>query len=115
MKAAEQIRLSGNSDTGLKIKAVSSDDLYIFAEIAKKVLHESEKLSIEINQLMTNILTKAKVNTVERENVNINLRTPKSKGTIVCQSHLFSKLIGVYIFFKYELTQCETSVLHLIS
>lgn len=98
MKAAEQIRLSGNSDTGLKIKAVSSDDLYIFAEIAKKVLHESEKLSIEINQLMTNILTKAKVNTVERENVNINLRTPKSKGTIVCQSHLFSKLIGVYIF-----------------
>ncbi|XP_052083225.1 uncharacterized protein LOC127720597 [Mytilus californianus] len=83
MKAAEQIRLSGNSDTGLKIKAVSSDDLYIFAEIAKKVLLESEKLSTEINQLMTNILTKAKVKTAERENVNINLRIPKSKDLYV--------------------------------
>lgn len=81
MKAVEQMRISGINDTGIIIKAVSSDDLYIFAEIVKKVLRESVKLRIEISQLVTNILTRANVDTAERADVNINLQIPKSKGT----------------------------------
>ncbi|VDI11048.1 Hypothetical predicted protein [Mytilus galloprovincialis] len=80
VKAVEQIRLSGNGDSELKIKAVSNDDLYIFVEIVKKVLRESEKLRIEINQLMTNIFSIAKVKIDERADVNINLNIPQSKA-----------------------------------
>lgn len=98
--------MSGNIDSELKIKAVSSDDLYIFTEIVKKVLRESEKLRIEIKQLMSNILTKAKVNIAERADVNINLRIPKSNedtGTqFINYSFPYSQIRLKYILlFKY--------------
>lgn len=81
IKAVEKLRLSYNSGSGLKIKAFSRDDLNLHVDVVKEVLRESGKFFTGITQLMTDILTTAKVKTDEVADVKINLRLPKSKGT----------------------------------
>ncbi|CAG2242416.1 unnamed protein product [Mytilus edulis] len=82
IKAVEKLRLSDNSGSDLKIKAFSRDDLNLHVDVLKEVLRESVKFFTGITQLMTDILTTAKVKTDEVADVKINLRLPKSKETL---------------------------------
>lgn len=77
----DEMRLNETSDMNVRIKAVLTDDLDMFAEIANTVLRNIHDLRTEVNLLMSSILTGAKINTTQHAEVGFNLKIPDRRGT----------------------------------
>lgn len=69
----DEMRLKGTPDMDIRIKAVSTDDLKILAEMANKVLHNVHELRFEINQLMSTMLSEAAIDTSQPDEVCVNI------------------------------------------
>lgn len=80
--ALDEVRLNGLPDTNIKIKAISMDDLNIFAEISNKLLRNVHKLRSDINIMMSTMLSEAAIDTTEEAKVYVNLEVPDVTGTV---------------------------------
>lgn len=79
-EAVDELRLNGTTDMNIRIKAISIDDLNIYADIAKKVLSNVHVLSSEINKMMSTILLEADINTTEHAKFCVNLKIQDTSG-----------------------------------
>ncbi|CAG2252825.1 unnamed protein product [Mytilus edulis] len=68
----EKNTLTGTPDMNIRIKAISIDDLNMYAEIAKQVLGNVHELRSEINKLMSTMLSDAEIDTMEHADVGVN-------------------------------------------
>ncbi|CAG2246397.1 unnamed protein product [Mytilus edulis] len=74
--AIDAFRLTGTPDMNIRIKAISIDDLNMYAEIAKQVLCNVHQLRSEINKLMSTMLSEAEIDTTEHAELYVNLNVP---------------------------------------
>ncbi|XP_076072064.1 interferon-induced very large GTPase 1-like [Mytilus galloprovincialis] len=75
-EAIDEFRLNGTSDMNIRIKAISTDDLSVFAEIANKLLCNVGNLRSEVNKMMSTILSEAAIDTTEHAELGVNLKVP---------------------------------------
>ncbi|CAG2257348.1 TN [Mytilus edulis] len=75
-EAIDEFRLTGTPDMNIRIKAISIDDLNMYAEIAKQVLGNVHELRSEINKLMSTMLSDAEIDTMENAELCVNLNVP---------------------------------------
>ncbi|XP_052075807.1 uncharacterized protein LOC127713885 [Mytilus californianus] len=75
-EAIDEFRLTGTPDMNIRIKAISIDDLNMYAEIAKQVLCNVHELRSEINKLMSTMLSEADIDTKEHAELCVNLNVP---------------------------------------
>ncbi|VDI05289.1 Hypothetical predicted protein, partial [Mytilus galloprovincialis] len=71
--AIDEFRLTGTPDMNIRIKAISIDDLNIYADVAKMVLRNVDALRSEINKMMSTMLSEAEIDTKEHAKVHVNL------------------------------------------
>ncbi|CAC5391468.1 unnamed protein product [Mytilus coruscus] len=71
--AVRAMRLQGTYDMAINIKAVSTDDLNIVAEILRKTLGDDQKLRDEIEKFIGSILLGAEINEHESDMVVIDM------------------------------------------
>ncbi|XP_076085190.1 uncharacterized protein LOC143056004 [Mytilus galloprovincialis] len=75
-EAIDEFRLTGTPDMNIRIKAISIDDLSMYAEISKQVLGNVHELRSEINKLMSTMLSDAEIDTMENAELCVNLNVP---------------------------------------
>ncbi|CAG2232331.1 unnamed protein product [Mytilus edulis] len=86
-EAIDEFRLTGTPDMNIRIKAISIDDLSMYAEIAKQVLGNVHELRSEINKLMSTMLSDAEIDTMENAELCVNLNVPdRSVNQYFCAS-----------------------------
>lgn len=76
----DEMRLKGTPDMNIRIKAISTDDFNILAEIANKVLHNVHDLRSEINQMMSTMLSGAAIVTSEEAQVGVSIKILDKAG-----------------------------------
>lgn len=79
-EAIDELRLMGTPDMNIQIKAISVDDLKVYAEIAKMVLCNADELRSEINKIMSAMLSEAEIDTTEHVDFGVNLIVPNITG-----------------------------------
>ncbi|CAC5362586.1 unnamed protein product [Mytilus coruscus] len=77
-EAIDEFRLNGTPDMNIRIKAISIDDLNIYAEIAKMVLCNVHEFRSEINKMMSTMLSE--IDTTKHEDFCVNLKVPDMSG-----------------------------------
>lgn len=81
-KAVDEMRLNGTPEMNIRIKAISSDDLSIFADMTNNLLHNVHELRSEIDNMMSMLLSEAAIDTTEHAQVGVNLRVPERTGDL---------------------------------
>lgn len=71
----QDIRLRGTSDANIRIMAVSRDDLNMYTKIARSVLNV-DSLKIEINKILSGILSEMAIDRTQQADVSVNLTIP---------------------------------------
>lgn len=64
----------------IRIKAISTDDFSILAEIANSLLHNVHILRSEINQMMSAVLSEAAIITSQAEQVCVSIHILDNAG-----------------------------------
>ncbi|CAG2205717.1 unnamed protein product [Mytilus edulis] len=90
-EAIDEFRLTGTPDMNIRIKAISIDDLNMYAEIAKQVLGNVHELRSEINKMMSTMLSEAEIDTKEHAKVHVNLEVLNESGVLNAESIIESK------------------------
>ncbi|VDI36289.1 Hypothetical predicted protein, partial [Mytilus galloprovincialis] len=75
-EAIDGFRLNGTTDMNIRIKAISIEDITMYAEVAERVLCNVHKLRSEINKLMSTMLSEAEINTTEHAEFGVNMKIP---------------------------------------
>ncbi|CAG2217742.1 unnamed protein product [Mytilus edulis] len=82
-EAIDGFRLNGTTDMNIRIKAISIEDITMYAEVAERVLCNVHKLRSEINKLMSTMLSEAEINTTEHAEFGVNMKIPDLSGPII--------------------------------
>lgn len=90
-EAVDEMRLTGTPEMNIRIKAISRDDLNIYAEMANHLLYNVLELRSEINKMMSSLISDAAINTTEQAKVGVKLRVPECSGII----QLFVRLLNL--------------------
>ncbi|CAC5393329.1 unnamed protein product [Mytilus coruscus] len=72
----QDIRLSGTSDSDIRIMAVSHDDLNMYTKIGRTVLRNVDLLKKEINTILSGMLSEVAIDTTQRAEMCVNLTIP---------------------------------------
>ncbi|VDI35474.1 Hypothetical predicted protein [Mytilus galloprovincialis] len=72
-EALDEARLNGTPDMNIRIKAISIEDLNIFADISKKLLRNVDVFCSEINTMMSTMLSEAAIDTTKDAQLCVNL------------------------------------------
>ncbi|VDH91779.1 Hypothetical predicted protein [Mytilus galloprovincialis] len=97
-EAIDGFRLNGTTDMNIRIKAISIEDITMYAEVAERVLCNIHKLRSEINKLMSTMLSEAEINTTEHAEFGVNLKIPD-------RSDVFFSLHNTTHFYNYTITR----------
>lgn len=81
--ALDGLRLNGTPDMNIKIKAISMDDLNMYADIAEKVLCNVNELRSEINKMMSTMLLEADIDTTKNAEFDVNLEVQDISGNVL--------------------------------
>lgn len=76
------MRLKGTPEMNIRVKAISTDDFNVLAEIANNLLHNVHELRSEINQLMSSLLSEAEIVTTQPQQVCVNIQILEKGGKI---------------------------------
>lgn len=76
----DELRLNSTPDMNIRIKAISHEDLNIYAEVAEMVLCNVHQLRCEVIKLMSTMLSEADIDTTENAEFGVNLQVPDRAG-----------------------------------
>lgn len=81
------MRLSGTSDSNIKIVAVSREDLNIYTTMDRAVIGNVNSLKREINTLLSGMLSEVAIDTTQGADISVNVTIP---GRLcICFSFLY--------------------------
>lgn len=79
-ESIDEMRLEETPDKNIRIKAISTDDCEILAEIAKKILYNVQELKSEVHQIMSTIISQSAIITSEHSEVGVSIYIPDETG-----------------------------------
>lgn len=82
------MRLQGPPDMNIKFKAVSTDDLNVLADISSRILRDINELRLEINSIMSSIITQAEIDSTQHAEVGMNLILLDDAGILLVTKSL---------------------------
>lgn len=81
-EALDDARLNGTPDKNLRIKAISIDDLNIFADISNKLLRNVDEFCSEINTMVSTMLSGTAIDTTEDAQLCVNVEIQDMPGIL---------------------------------